>query len=41
MAESFDFIYSQIKNLRKKITDNGGKDYIKSVYGTGYKFSAE
>jgi DNA-binding response OmpR family regulator len=41
MAESFDFIYSHIKNLRKKITDNGGKDYIKSVYGTGYKFSAE
>jgi DNA-binding response OmpR family regulator len=41
MAESFDFIYSHIKNLRKKLTQGGGKDYIKSVYGTGYKFSTE
>ncbi|MBK7853458.1 MAG: response regulator transcription factor [Bacteroidetes bacterium] len=41
MADSFDFIYSHIKNLRKKITDNGGKDYLKSVYGVGYKFSGE
>jgi DNA-binding response OmpR family regulator len=41
MADSFDFIYSHIKNLRKKITDNGGNDYLKSVYGVGYKFVAE
>ena len=41
MADSFDFIYSHIKNLRKKITDNGGKDYLKSVYGVGYKFTGE
>ena len=39
MADSFDFIYSHIKNLRKKITDSGGEDYIKSVYGSGYKFT--
>ena len=39
MADSFDFIYSHIKNLRKKIVDAGGDDYIKSVYGMGYKFS--
>lgn len=41
-ADSFDnldFVYSQIKNLRKKILDAGSKDYIKSVYGIGYKFS--
>ena len=38
-ADSFDFIYSHIKNLRKKITDAGGDDHIKSVYGMGYKFS--
>jgi DNA-binding response OmpR family regulator len=38
-ADSFDFIYSHIKNLRKKIMDAGGDDYIKSVYGMGYKFS--
>jgi DNA-binding response OmpR family regulator len=41
IADSFDFIYSHIKNLRKKIIDNGGNDYLKSVYGVGYKFSAE
>ena len=40
MADSFDFIYSHIKNLRKKIMDAGGDDYLKSVYGMGYKFSA-
>lgn len=40
-ADSFDFIYSHIKNLRKKIMDSGGDDYIKSVYGMGYKFSAQ
>lgn len=41
MADSFDFIYSHIKNLRKKIIDAGGDDYLKSVYGMGYKFSAQ
>jgi DNA-binding response OmpR family regulator len=41
IADSFDFIYSHIKNLRKKITDNGGRDYLRSVYGVGYKFIAE
>ncbi len=39
MVDSFDFIYSHIKNLRKKIFSAGGGDYIQSVYGMGYKFS--
>jgi DNA-binding response OmpR family regulator len=39
MADNFDFIYSHIKNLRKKMLDAGGKDYIYSAYGMGYKFS--
>lgn len=39
MGGSFDFIYTHIKNLRKKLTDAGDADYIKSVYGMGYKFS--
>lgn len=39
MADSFDFIYSHLKNLRKKIQEKGGKDYIKTIYGIGYKFS--
>ncbi|MGZ3871984.1 MAG: response regulator transcription factor [Mucilaginibacter sp.] len=38
MLDSFDFIYTHIKNLRKKLTDNTGKDFFISVYGVGYKF---
>jgi DNA-binding response OmpR family regulator len=38
-ADSFDFIYTHIKNLRKKIMEKGGEDYIKTVYGMGYKFT--
>lgn len=38
MADSFDFIYTHIKNIRKKLTEAAHKDYIKAVYGVGYKF---
>jgi DNA-binding response OmpR family regulator len=38
-VSSFDFIYAQIKNLRKKLIENTGIDYIKTIYGMGYKFS--
>lgn len=41
MADSFDFIYTHIKNLRKKIASRGSTNNIKSVYGMGYKFVAE
>ena len=37
--DNFDFIYTHIKNLRKKLTDMGCTDYIHSIYGMGYKFS--
>jgi len=40
LMEKFDFIYSHIKNLKRKLTDAGSQDYIKTVYGLGYKFSA-
>lgn len=36
---SYDVIYVHIKNLRKKLVSAGAKDYIKSIYGLGYKFS--
>lgn len=39
IADNYDFIYTHIKNLRKKIEQAGASDYIKSVYGMGYKFS--
>ncbi len=40
MADSFDFIYSHIKNLRRKITGAGAADPLKSVYGVGYKLNS-
>lgn len=41
LVDNFDFIYTHINNLRKKILKNGGNDYIKTVYGIGYKFTNE
>ena len=39
LADNFDFIYTHINNMRKKILKAGGNDYVKSVYGIGYKFT--
>ncbi len=39
MAGNHDFIYTHIKNLRKKLLVAGAGDYLQSVYGMGYKFS--
>jgi len=39
-ADSFDFVYSQIKNLRRKLLEKTGIDYFQNVYGTGYSFNA-
>ncbi|TWR24164.1 response regulator transcription factor [Mucilaginibacter achroorhodeus] len=38
IADNFDFIYSHIKNIRKKLVEAGAKDYIQAAYGMGYKF---
>lgn len=38
VADSFDFIYTHIKNLRKKLIEAGCKDYIHTAYGVGYQF---
>jgi len=37
MADNFDFIYSQVKNLRKKLRENNVSMTIDNVYGLGYK----
>ncbi|MCG9793249.1 response regulator transcription factor [Flavobacterium algicola] len=37
--DNYDFIYQHIKNLRKKMIENGSKPFIQNVYGTGYKFN--
>ncbi|WP_158827406.1 response regulator transcription factor [Mucilaginibacter lacusdianchii] len=39
ITDNFDFIYSHIKNLRKKMIEAGSSDYIHAAYGMGYKFS--
>lgn len=41
MIDSFDFIYSHIKNLRKKIAQADGGNYLKAVYGIGYKWTLD
>ncbi len=40
LLDNFDFIYVHINNLRKKLTKAGAK-YIKTAYGSGYKFIAD
>ena len=36
-ADNFDFVYAQMKNLRRKLQAAGADIEIKSVYGFGYK----
>lgn len=40
-VDNFDFIYAQIKNLRKHLKDAGATPELKAVYGIGYKFVLE
>lgn len=37
----YDFIYAHVKNLRRKLIDTGCGDYLKTIYGLGYKFTTE
>jgi DNA-binding response OmpR family regulator len=39
--DSFDFVYSHVRNLKKKLKDKGCPECIKAVYGFGYKFEME
>lgn len=38
MSDNYDFIYTHIKNLRKKLVRSGCPDYVRAIYGMGYKF---
>jgi len=38
LTDSFDFVYTHVKNMRKKIVAAGGRNYVKCIYGFGYKF---
>jgi DNA-binding response OmpR family regulator len=35
---NFDVIYAHMKNLKRKLASAGSPDYIKAIYGMGYKF---
>ncbi len=39
LTGSYDFIYSHVKNLRKKLAEAGCDEYVQAVYGTGYRFT--
>lgn len=41
LVDNFDFIYAQMKNLRKKLKEGGATPVVKAVYGFGYKFTIE
>lgn len=40
-VDNFDFIYAQMKNLRKKLKEAGATIEVKAVYGLGYKLVVE
>tara|TARA_R110000868_G_scaffold83058_6_gene234727 strand:+ start:25391 stop:26068 length:678 start_codon:yes stop_codon:yes gene_type:complete len=41
MLDNHDFVYAHIKNLKKKLKNRQSKNYIKTVYGLGYKWQDE
>ncbi|MDB8953848.1 helix-turn-helix domain-containing protein, partial [Parabacteroides merdae] len=36
-ADSFHFVYAQVKNLRQQLKKAGATIEIRSIYGFGYK----
>ena len=38
MFDNYDFVYAHIKNLKKKLSEAGCDNYLKTLYGTGYKW---
>lgn len=40
MLDNHSFVYAHVKNLKKKLSESGCSDYIKTIYGFGYKWEA-
>lgn len=38
MFDNYDFIYAHIKNLKKKLSEADYGNYLKTIYGSGYKW---
>ena len=41
MLDNHDFVYAHVKNLKKKLYDAGCDHYLKTIYGTGYKWVSQ
>lgn len=41
MLDNHDFVYAHVKNLKKKLYDAGCGHYLRTVYGTGYKWEIQ
>ena len=41
MFDNYDFVNAHIKNLKKKLSDAGCGNYLKTLYGSGYKWVYE
>ncbi|RYY19617.1 MAG: helix-turn-helix domain-containing protein [Cytophagaceae bacterium] len=37
---SFEHVYAHVKNLKRKPTEAGAANYIRMMYGLGYRFAA-
>jgi DNA-binding response OmpR family regulator len=37
LFDNFDLVYAHVKNLKKKLKNAGCPEYIKTIYGMGYK----
>ncbi len=40
MLDNYDIIYAHVKNLKRKLTEAGCTNYLKTVYGSGYKWES-
>ncbi|MBI1223217.1 MAG: response regulator [Bacteroidetes bacterium] len=40
MLDNHGFVYAHVKNLKKKLAEAGAKEYIKTIYGMGYKWES-
>ncbi|CAL1517785.1 response regulator transcription factor [Chitinophaga sp. MM2321] len=38
MLDNHNFVYAHIKNLKRKLSESGCANYLKTIYGTGYKW---
>lgn len=39
MLDNHDFVYAHVKNLKKKLHEAGCGHYLKTLYGSGYKWT--